>query len=54
MGQESEAGVTYARTERHECEALLLVVERVLHRQGVHGCFGDLVGWRWEVVCCAG
>ena len=41
---------TYARTECHEREALFFVVERVLHCQGVHGCFRDLVGGRGKVV----
>lgn len=45
---------TYAGAERHECEPFLFVIKSVLYCQGVHGCFGDLVGWGREVVELAG
>ena len=41
---------TYAWAECHEGEAFFFEVEGVVDGQGVHGCFGDFVGWGGEVM----
>ena len=52
--EEEGRQATYAGAERKDGKSLLLVVESILHRQGVHGGLGDFVGWRGQPMGCAG
>lgn len=41
---------TYAWAECHESKSFLFEIESVLDGQGVHGCFGNFVGWGGQVM----